>query len=207
VPIKQNSVQKQENLAQDYNTLQELGDNFLAVGDNDQAQQCYEKAAIFDTDAAAPYVGIGTVAMREGLPDDAALAFRVACRLDPNCSRAYEGLGRVAQKNENYEKAFEMYLKCLELDTNNLAALLGLFQASSQMGSFAKIIHYLEVYLKMHPDDSSVMFSLATLYIKEDLFDKSKTMLLKILESAPDNKDAENLIEEVERNLAREKSA
>ena len=200
---KQNNTSKQDDVTLDCQALQELGDNFLSVGDSDQAQQCYEKAAVIDADAPGPYVGLGTVAMRNNLPDEAQLAFRVACRLDPLCSKAYEGLGMVAQQKGNYEKSFEMYLKCMELDTNNLTALLGLFQASSQMGSFAKIIHYLEVYLKMHPDDSSVMFSLATLYIKEDLFDKSKTMLLKILESNPDNKDAAHLLEEVEHNLAR----
>lgn len=194
---------KQDETALDFNALQELGDSFLSVGDNDQAQRCYEKAAILDADEAAPYVGIGTVAMQKNLPEDAELAFRVARRLDPKCSKAYEGLASVAQKNENYEKAFEMYLKCLELDTNNLTALLGLFQASSQMGSFAKIIHYLEIYLDRHHNDSSVMFSLATLYMKEDQFEKSKAMLSKVLTISPDNQDAENLLEEVEQNLAR----
>ena len=200
---RQSNTPKQEDVLLDYKALQKLGESFLSVGDDEQARQCYEKAAILDPDEAAPYVGIGIIAMQKNLPDDAELAFRVACRLDPKCSGAYEGLGMVAQHNGNHEKAFEMYLKCLELDTNNLAALLGLFQASSQMGSFAKIIHYLEVYLDMHPNDSTVMFTLATLYIKEDQFEKSKKMLLKIREISPDNEDAESLLEEVEQNLAR----
>lgn len=194
---------KQNNAALDAKGWQELGDNFLSVDDPDQAQGCYEKAAVLDPDAPAPYVGIAAVALQKDCLDEAQLAFRVACRLDPKCSRAYEGLGRIAQQNGNYETAFEMYLKCLELDTNNLIALLGLFQTSSQMGSFAKIIHYLEIYLNMHPDDTAVMFSLATLYMKEDQYEKSKVMLLKIMAICPDSRDAENLLEEVEQNLAR----
>ena len=87
----------------------------------------------------------------------------------------------VAQKKNDYEKAFEMYLKSLELDTDNLTALLGLFQTSCQMGSFAKVIYYLEVYLDMHPDDCSVMFSLAALYVKENRFEQSRKTLLNIL--------------------------
>ena len=98
-----------------------------------------------------------------------------------------------------------MYLKCLELDTDHLTALLGLFQASCQMGSFEKVIHYLQVYLDMHKDDSSVMFSLAALYVKEGQFKQSKEMLLKILELNPQNQDAENLLEEVERDLSQTK--
>jgi len=186
----------------DFRTLQELADNFLSIGDLDKAEIYYEKAARIDADHAVPYVGIGTIALRKNIPDEAQLAFRVACRLDPNCSQAYEGLGKIAQQNEKHEIAIEMYLKCLELDANNLSALLGLFQASSQMGSFAKIIHYLQIYLNMHPDDIAVMFSLATLYIKENQYQKSKKMLLNILAICPDNNDAQNLLEEVQQNLA-----
>ena len=195
-----------ENIALDCKTLQELGDNFLSIGDTTSAQQCYEKAAHADVDACGPYVGLATIALQKNLVDDAEIAFRVARRLDPSCCKAYEGLGAIAQKKADYESAFEMYLKCLELNSNNLNALLGLFQTSSQMGSFGKIIHYLEVYLNMHPDDSAVMFSLATLYIKENQLGKSREMLLTILQSNPDNTDARYLIEEVEHNLARTKA-
>jgi tetratricopeptide (TPR) repeat protein len=111
----------------------------------------------------------------------------------------------VAQKRADYEKAFEMYLKSLELDTDNLTALLGLFQTSCQMGSFVKVIHYLKVYLSMHPDDSSVMFSLAALYVKEGSFEQSREILLDILTLDPENEDAANLLEEVNRNLAQKK--
>jgi predicted Zn-dependent protease len=93
----------------------------------------------------------------------------------------------------------------LELDTDNLTALLGLFQTSCRMNSFAKVIHYLEVYLDMHPGDSSVMLSLAALYMKEGRFERSQKILLDILTLIPANKDAANLLEEVEHNLARMK--
>jgi len=69
------------------------------------------------------------------------------------------------------------------------------------MGSFAKIIHYLEIYLKMHADDTAVMFSLATLYIKEDRFEEARSILLKLVSIAPHNRDAENLLEELEQSL------
>ncbi len=98
-----------------------------------------------------------------------------------------------------------MYLKCLELDTDNLTALLGLFQTSCQMGSFAKVIHYLELYLSTHPHDSSVMFTLAALYEKEGCFEKSRKILLDILTLDSGNEDAANLLEEVDRNLAQKK--
>jgi predicted Zn-dependent protease len=75
------------------------------------------------------------------------------------------------------------------------------------MGSFAKVIHYLEVYLDMHPGDTSVMFSLAALYMSDDRFEQSKKILLHLLTLDPDNRDAANLLEEVEHDLAQAKQA
>jgi tetratricopeptide (TPR) repeat protein len=123
--------------------------------------------------------------------------------LDAACAKAYAGLGMVAQQRTDYKQAFEMYLKCLERDQDNMIALLGLFQASCQMGSFAKVIHYLEVYLDMHPGDTSVMFPLAALYMKDGRFDNSRKALSELLALDPSHEDAANLLEELEHNIAR----
>ena len=106
-----------------------------------------------------------------------------------------------AQQRKNYQEAFKMYLKCLELENDNLTALLGLFQASCQMGSFEKIIHYLRVYLDMHPGDVSVMFALAALYMKDNRLDESRKILRDVLAIQPEHSDAGKLLEEVERGI------
>jgi len=203
---KENGVEN-HNSTQHYEVLQELGDCHTSVGDYAQAQKCYEKAASLGPDEPGPYVGLGVVALQKNLLDDAEIAFRVACRLDANCAKAYAGLAMIEQQKDDYKKAFELYLKCLDLDTDNLTALLGLFQTSCQMGSFSKVIHYLEVYLSMHPADTSVMFSLAALYMKDGRFEKSKKILLDVSALDPTNQDAVNLLEEVEHNLAQTKQA
>lgn len=195
------NIVSQQDSAAEYDALQRLGDNYLSLDDYAQARQCYEQAAVLAPDEAAPYAGLGMAALQTDNLDEAEIAFRVACRLDPECAAAYAGLGMIAQQTERYERAFEMFLKCLELDTDNLTALLGLFQASSEMGSFANVIHYLQVYLQKHTNDTSVMFSLAALYIKENRFVCAKKMLLNILRLDPENTDARNFLEEVERNL------
>ena len=198
-------VDEQHDSTQHYEVLQELGDCYASVGNYAQAQQYYEKAAVLSPDEAGPYVGLGVVSLQKNLLDDAEIAFRVACRLDVNSAKAYAGLAMVAQERADYKQAFEMYLKSLELDTNNLIALLGLFQTSCQMGSFAKVIHYLEVYLDMHPGDTSVMFPLASLYVKDGRFEESKKILLDFLTLDENHKDAANLLEEVEHSLAQAK--
>jgi len=200
--ITQNKTDEQHDSTQHYEVLQELGDCYTSVGNYTQAQQYYEKAAVLAPDEPNPYVGLGVVALQKNLLDDAEIAFRVACRLDANCAKAYTGFAMVAQQRADYKRAFEMYLKSLELDTDNLIALLGLFQTSCQMGSFAKVIHYLEVYLNMHPGDTSVMFPLAALYMKDGKLKESKKILLDLLTLDKSHKDAANLLEEVEHGLA-----
>ena len=205
--ITHNNVDQQHDSTQHYEALQEMGDCYASVGNYKLAQKYYEKAAVLSPDAPDPYVGLGVVALQNNQLDEAEIAFRVACRLDANCAKAYAGLGLTAQQRTDYKQAFEMYLKCLELDTENLIAILGLFQASCQMGSFAQVTHYLEVYLNMHPGDTSVMFPLAALYMKDGRFEESKKVLLDVLTLDENHKDAANLLEEVEHSLAQENQA
>ncbi|NIP26139.1 MAG: tetratricopeptide repeat protein [Phycisphaerae bacterium] len=201
--ITENDTGRRLDATEDYAVVQELGDCYASVGNYMEAHKCYEKAAGLEPDEPGPYVGLGVVALQKNLLEDAEIAFRVACRLDANCSKAWSGLAMVAQQRGDYKQAFEMYLKCLELDVDNLIALLGLFQTSCQMGSFAKVIHYLQLYLKMHPGDTSVMFPLAALYMKDNKLKQSKKILSEILTLDPENKDAANLLEEVEHGLAK----
>jgi tetratricopeptide (TPR) repeat protein len=190
-----------EESARQFEALQELGHCHASVGQYLEAKKCYEQTALLSPDEPGPYVGLGVVALQKNLLDDAEIAFRVACRLDLECSQAYAGLGMIGQKRGAFDTAFDMYLKCLDLDTDNLTALLGLFQSSCQMGTFAKVIYYLDVYLQMHPDDESVLFALAAIYMKESRFELSQKTLQQILLLDSDNKDAADLLEEVERCL------
>jgi len=203
--ITLNDANLQHDSIQHYEVLQELGDCYSTVGNYTQAQKYYEKAATLAPDEPGPYVGLGVIALQQNDLDDAETAFKVACRLDTQCVKGYAGLGITAQQKTDYQRAFEMYLKCLELDPDNLLALLGLFQASCKMGSFAEITHYLEVYLDMHPGDTSVMFPLASLYMKDGRFNEAKKVLLDLLTLDENHKDAIALLEEVEHSLAQTK--
>jgi len=200
--VTQKNSADEQNYTQHYEVLQEMGDCYTSIGDYAQAQRYYEKAASLGPDEPGPYVGLGVVALQKNLLDDAEIAFRVACRLGPDCAKAYAGLAMVCQQKKDYQQAFELYMKSLELDSDNITALLGLFQTSCQMGTFAKIIYYLEVYLNMHPGDTAVSFSLAALYMRDGRLEQSKKILLDILALSPANQDAANLLEEVEHNLA-----
>jgi tetratricopeptide (TPR) repeat protein len=203
----QNGIAEQHNTTQHYEVLMELGDCLTNVGKYDEAQQRYEKAALLSPDAAGPYLGLGVVALQTNKLEDAEIAFRVACRLDQKCAKAYAGMAMIEQQRKRYSQAFKLYLKCLELESDNFTALLGLFQTSCQMGSFEEIIRYLQIYLDMHPSDTSVMFALSALYMKDGRVTESRKVLKDILALQPEHKDAANLLEEIERGMVQRKQS
>jgi len=181
--------------------LKELGDCHAAVADYERARQCYRSAASMAPDEAGPYVGLGVIAIQTEDLEEARASFEIARKLDPNCSEAYAGLAMVHQQRRDYQKSFDMYLASLQLNPDNLVALLGLFQTSCQMGTFAKIIHYLEIYLDRHPTDTSVLFCLASLYAREGMLNQARDILLTVLELEPDKTEANQLLREVRSGL------
>ncbi len=70
------------------------------------------------------------------------------------------------------------------------------------MGTFAKIIYYLEAYLTKNPADTSVLFCLATLYAREGRLKEARGATLEILAHEPDKEGASELLAELDDVLA-----
>jgi tetratricopeptide (TPR) repeat protein len=193
----------EEGLDQHYEVLKELGDCHTALAHWDRARQCYEEAALLAPARAGPHVGRGVIGIQTGCLDEAERAFREALAVDHGCAEAWGGLAMVYHQRKDYETAFDMYMKCLEKDSDNLVALLGLFQTSCQMGTFARVTRYLEVYLDRHPGDVSVLFCLATLYARDGRLDASADALAMVLALEPASAEASALLAEVEEKRRR----
>jgi tetratricopeptide (TPR) repeat protein len=191
-----------EIVSQRYDVLVELGDCHATVGNSSPAKDCYEQAAQLEPDRAEPYVGLGVLSLQKDDIENAETAFKVAIRLDTKCAKAWCGLGMVCQIKQQFPSAQEYYLRSLDIDSDNLTALLGLFQSSCQMGSFSKVIYYLQTYLDMHPGDTAVMFCLAALYMKDGKHAWAAKLLREVLALTPDNSDAANLLEEIDNKLS-----
>ncbi|MFO8012985.1 MAG: tetratricopeptide repeat protein [Phycisphaerae bacterium] len=189
----------EEGLDQHYEVLKELGDCHASLGNHDRARQCYEEAAVLAPEKAGPAIGLGVVELQSDNPDAADRAFRRAVDIEPDCAEAYGGLAMVCQRRGRYQEAFDLYMTCLDKDADNLVALLGLFQTSCQMGSFGRVIGYLQTYLRRHPGDTSVLFCLATLQARDGRFDEATQALEMILTLEPENGEAAGLLDEVRR--------
>ena len=183
--------------------LADLGDCYAAMGNEPEARACYEKARDLAPGDSGPHLALGAIAMQAGDLEQAERNFHGATQVDPGCAAAYGGLAMTHQERQNYATAFDLYLKCLELDSDNLVAMLGLFQTSCQMGTFAKVIHYLEVFLEGHPDDTSVLFCLATLYARDGRLREAGKALLTVLSLQPQNVEAATLLAQVSSGLVR----
>lgn len=195
-------TESKDGTRQHYTLLKELGDCYAATGDSDGAAACYLEAIELFNDGPGPYVGLGTLALQDGDIDTAREKFKDALVRDEQCAEAYGGLAMIFQQQQAYENAFDMYMRCLELEGDNLVALLGLFQTSCQMGTFAKVIHYLELFLDKHPGDIAVLFCLATLYARQGQLDQAKDLLLNVLALEPDKIEAAEMLANIQGALA-----
>lgn len=187
----------------DYDRCKQQGDCYAELADYARAREFYERAACLSPASAEPHIALGSIALQQGELGAARLSFERARRLDDAGAEAYRGLAMVYQQQEDYPAAFDMYLRCLELNQDNLVALLGLFQTSCLMGTFAKIIGYLELYLRKHPRDSSVLFCLASLYAREGKLSQARDALLDVLAQEPDKPEASEMLQQISRCLAR----
>lgn len=194
-----------EGATQHFDVMREMGDCYTQVGDYAQARRCYEKAIDLMPDQPEPYVGLGVVAFQNEDALRAERFFDKALELDSRCSRALCGLGMIHQQQEDYPNACDMYLRSLAEDSDNLTALLGLFQVSCQMGRFDRVIHYLEQYLDRHPADTAVMLCLATLHLRQSQPERAQKLLGDLVMLDPENEDAVNLLEEVDRAVTEKK--
>ena len=179
----------------------ELGTCHLAVAELAKAKECFSRAAVLEPALAEPVVGLGNTELQLGNHEEAYRLFLRAIELNSRSAGACAGLAAVYQQRNDHRHAFDMYLRALEIEPDNLLALLGLFQMSRRMGTFKQIIHYLEVYRKAHPDDSAVLFCLASLYVQENHLLRARELLLEVLDLEPGKPEANALLAQVHRAM------
>lgn len=186
---------------QRYYALKELADCYVEMQRYPEAGKTYKEAIELRPDMYEAWLGLGLLAVQANQLSVAEDALNRVLEIDPDCAQACAALAVTHQKGENHNAAFDMYLRALELDADNMLALLGLFQTSVKLGSFAKIIYYLELYLDCHEDDASVLFCLATLYGKEGRYEKARDLLRRVVAIEPGKAEAVALLSKLDNML------
>lgn len=187
-----------EQLYQHFDVVSELAECHCALAEYGKAERYYREASNLAPERPEPHTGLGTLFLQMNLLADAKREFEIAIELDQRNPEALNGLAAVALKENKASEAFDAYLESLRLDPDNLLALLGLFRTSCMMGTFSRVIEYFQVYLDMHPGDTSVMFCLATLYAREGDPGECRAVLERLLVLEPDHKEALQLLSDTE---------
>ena len=110
-----------------------LGTQQLASGDASNAAASFKKALELDPRNVASVIGMGEIALRQGLFGDAIAHLRKAARLSPRSARAFTLLGEAYLNSGNHGEAATNFKRALQIEPDNARAREGYNEASSRV--------------------------------------------------------------------------
>jgi len=110
-----------------------VGQQQLASGDLTGAAASFKKALEIDAKNVVSVIGMGDIALRQGLWGDAVTHLKKAARLAPKSSRVFTLLGEAYLNSGNNALAAENFKKALQLDPENARAREGYNEASAKV--------------------------------------------------------------------------
>jgi Tfp pilus assembly protein PilF len=110
-----------------------LGAQQLGNGDTAGAAANFKKALELDSKNVNAVIGMGEIALRQGLFGDAIAHLKKAARLAPKSSRVFTLLGEAYLNSGQNAVAAENFKKALQLDPDNARARDGYNEASSRV--------------------------------------------------------------------------
>jgi serine/threonine-protein kinase len=109
-----------------------LGAQQLGNGDTTSAASSFKKALEIDSNNAVATIGMGEIALRQGLNGDAIVHLKKAARLASRNSRVFTLLGEAYLNSGNNKEAAANFKKALQIDPDNARARDGYNEASSR---------------------------------------------------------------------------
>jgi len=111
----------------------QLGNSQLANGDTTGAATNFKKALELDANNATAMIGMGDIALRQGLFGDAIAHLRRAAKFAPRNAKVFVLLGEAYLNSGNSNEAAKQFKKALQLDPDNSRARDGYNEASSRV--------------------------------------------------------------------------
>jgi predicted TPR repeat methyltransferase len=110
-----------------------VGQQQLASGDTAGAAASFKKANELDPKNVTAVIGMGDIALHQGLFGDAIAHLRKAARLSPKSSQVFTLLGEAYLGTGQNSTAADNFKKALQLDPDNARARDGFNEASSRV--------------------------------------------------------------------------
>lgn len=177
----------------EYEINKELAECYLFMSDFDHADDYYRKAAQINTKAAAPYIGLATVAVQRGKFDEAILLYKKAASVEES-DKALCGVGLVHMETGDHDHAYDWFKKSLDMRADNMIALNCLVREAYALERVDEVLPYLARAAEISPEKETITVTLAGCLIYLKRFDEAKIHLESILSVNPENDGAKELI-------------
>ena len=140
------------------------GSAYLELGDIDNADQAFTKAAVYNQEATAPLLGQVSVLMRKGGFSAIDEVMQRAVKLNPKDPDVWHTKGSVAHARHQFEQAVNFYRKALELSQDNYKVQASIAGAYMDMGKYDLALEELKILRGKQIFDPQVPYLLGVVY-------------------------------------------
>ena len=164
-----------------------------------RAEKEYRQAVALDSEDFGFHYTLGNLLNRQAKHEEAAEQYRECLECFPGSPEALVGLGTVSEKLGQYEEALEHYGKTLELHPQNVYALQYLGRSLIYLQRYDEALPHLRKSASLYGDSPEVCYNLALALAKTANYEEARSWLKKLLAAKPGDRQAQQLLAEIER--------
>ncbi|MGH9334539.1 MAG: tetratricopeptide repeat protein, partial [Vicinamibacteria bacterium] len=174
-----------------------LGLLHLARGELPEAARSYETAAMLDPGFSRAYVNLADLRRIEGRDGEAETLLRRAIEILPEDPEIHHALGLALVRLKRSKDAVGELGRAYELgpDEPRYGYVFGV--ALESVGELDHALEVLERTNERHPFDRDVLVALATFHRASGSLEKARFYAGKLVEAAPDDREAQELLREL----------
>ncbi len=178
-----------------------LGQAYLALGQMPAARLAFEKTAALDGNHLGAMYGLGLV-LDENRSPAAARYFRKVIALDPMMKDAHFRLGAIAYGRERFREAEDAFRRVAVIDSHDVTAFYNLGLSQLRQGKPEAARESFRSVLKLDADNPAALFQMAFTYESQGFYEQAREFYRKTIRAAPDDLDARERLESLERGIA-----
>lgn len=161
--------------------FQKLGDAYLAVGNDDNALDSYQKSLSIAPDDASVHYSAGVILERKGSIDKAISEYERSASLDNNNSDAQRRLAEIYSLKGDLQKAITEYKQIIEKAPDNPVMQFRLAKVYQRVGKLNEAKKSLEMAIKLDPKNFEPRRELIKLEIKRRNLPAAEKLCREIL--------------------------
>ena len=169
-----------------------MGDCYLALGNEEEAQNCYQAAVRLRPDSLHGAARLAEIHLSRGELNDAQEILKLTLLANPNVAEIHIALGAIHKCLGSYERAIAHFRQATLIDKNNAKSYNELGECFLAIGLFKQAEPYLTKALKTDGSNLLAMQNLGMLYYQIGKFEQAASVLqrwLKEIERSEETRD------------------